>query len=487
MKQAIQNISMLPVKIVACCSIILLTLSGCKKYLDVPLPINSISGSSVFDNDLTSAGALNSIYTGLYSQSNFDGNGSVSFFMGLYGDEFRNHSTLPSTIAVYANGVSATLGGVTAQWSSLYKQLYSINLAIEGLNRATNLTYKNQWLGEAYFLRGLCYFYLTNMYGAVPLVLGSDYMHNNGLARSPQADVYRQIISDLQQAQSLLGTQYHDGSGLVTTGRARPNRASATALLARVYLYTQNWANAIAQADNVIADAATYQLPVPAQAFVVNSKEIIWGIVPTAQGLYPHRAKDAVIYFLPNGVAPISVGVAASLNNELVNAFESGDLRYTNWVGIDNVPASGSTPAATYYFNYKYKVNSNITAAQESVVMLRLAEQYLIRAEARAQQNNTSGALADLNAVRSRAGLGASTAVTQADVLTAIQKERRIEFFAEGGHRFFDLRRTGTLDARMTTVAPQKGGSWAAFKAWWPIPLSDIESNPRLEQTPGYQ
>jgi hypothetical protein len=89
--------------------------------------------------------------------------------------------------------------------------------------------------------------------------------------------------------------------------------------------------------------------------------------------------------------------------------------------------------------------------------------------------------------VRTRAGLPASTAATQTDILSAIQKERRIELFAENGNRFFDLRRTGALDALMTKLAPLKGGAWASYKAWWPIPQTDIDSDKQLEQTPGYQ
>ncbi|MBS1565482.1 MAG: RagB/SusD family nutrient uptake outer membrane protein, partial [Bacteroidetes bacterium] len=314
-----------------------------------------------------------------------------------------------------------------------------------------------------------------------------DYLLNNGLARNPQADVYKQIIADLRQAQSLLPQQYHDVNGLVTQDKGRPNRAAASALMARVYLYTKDWTNAATQAGSVIADAAGYQLVKPSQVFLLNSNEIIWGIIPFQGGLYPYRVKDAVVYFLPAGKTPVAAAVLATLSDSLVAAFEPGDLRYTNWVGIDTVPANGTTPMAIYYFDAKYKAGGTYTAPQETLVLFRLAEQYLIRAEAKAQQNDVAGALSDLNAVRSRAGLPASAAATQAAVLTAILKERRVELFMEPGHRFFDLRRTGTLDATMTTIAPLKGGSWSSFKAWWPIPLTDIQNDTHLTQTPGYQ
>ena len=88
--------------------------------------------------------------------------------------------------------------------------------------------------------------------------------------------------------------------------------------------------------------------------------------------------------------------------------------------------------------------------------------------------------------VSTRASLGGTTAATQTELLAAIAHERQVELFLEEGHRFFDLRRTGQLDAVMTRMAPVKGGSWSAYKQWWPIPATDIQADPNLTQTPGY-
>jgi hypothetical protein len=467
-------------------ALVLVTAPGCRKYLEVPLPVNSISAATIFTNENTAAGAVNNIYTRLFSLGLFDGTTSVNWYLGLYGDELKSHLNSPYFQPIYADAVNSSTS-VANYWSTFYSLLYAVNLAIEGLTPATNLNHQSQWLGEAYFLRGLLYFYQTNLYGDAALVLGSDYLANNGLARSPQADVYQQILADLKRAQSLLDSKYHDGAGSVTTGRGRPNKAAATALLARVYLYIKDWKNAEAQADGLIANTADYQLGALSKVFLVNSTEVIWGLIPFQLSFNSYLVKDTKAYILPAGNTPGAGNIIATLADSLVAAFEPGDGRYANWVGIDSVKASGSTPAAVYYYAYKYKANGTYTTAQEILAMLRLGEQYLIRAEARAQQNNLSGALADLNAVRARAGLPPSTASSQADVLAAILRERRVELFTEVGHRFFDLRRTGNLDAVMNVMAPLKGGAWASFKAWWPIPVSDIQSNPHLVQTPGYQ
>ncbi|OQP42885.1 hypothetical protein A4H97_12085 [Niastella yeongjuensis] len=488
MKQPLQYISMQSGKFIAGCLLILITASGCRKYLEVPLPIDRIAGNTVFDNDYSASAALNGVYGALYVNGIFDGGGSINYYSGLYVDELKNFSPSVNYLALYMNGVSSTIGNVSGFWTSMYKQMYTVNVAIEGLTPDNKgLTYRNQWLGEAYFLRGLLYFYLTNAFGDVPLVLGSDYLKNNALARSPQADVYKQILSDLQQAQTLLPVDFRDGNGVSTKDRGRPNQAAAAALLARVYLYLQDWKNAATQAGVSIGNAGTYQLVNPAQTFLVNSIENIWGIVPFQTTIAPYKVKDNGSFFLPKGKTPIAANVPVSLSDSLVSSFEPNDLRFTTWVGIDTVPAAGATPMGLYYYASKYKAGGTYTTAQETLVMLRLAEQYLIRAEARAQDNDLSGALADLNAVRTRAGLPNSTAVTQPEILGAIQRERRVELFTEGSHRFFDLRRTKSLDALMTKVSVQKGGAWEPFKQWWPIPLTDVQNNKNLLQTPGYQ
>jgi hypothetical protein len=463
--------------------LVLVAVSGCRKYLEVPPAINTVSVTAVFQNDNTAAAVLNSVYSSLLSLNTFDGPG-VTFYTGLYGDELKNLVLIPSYQALYGDAVGSS-DAVTTFWTTLYGRLYGVNLAIEGITPATGLSHRNQWLGEAYFLRGLLYFYLTNLYGDAPLVLHSDYLSNNSLARSPQSDVYQQILSDLRQAQSLLDNQYHDGAGAVTAGRGRPNKFAANALLARVYLYTQDWKNAEAQADLLIADAADYQLPSLSKVFGVNSTEVIWGLVPYESIFYPYLVQDVKQYYIPPGMAPSAV--QATLADSLAATFEPGDARNSTWVGKDTVPASGGNTATVYYYAYKYQANGTYTAAREILSMLRLAEQYLIRAEARAQQNNLSAALADLNTVRARAGLHPSAALSQADVLAAILHERRVELFMENGHRWFDLRRTGNLNAVRNVITPLKGGSWSSFKAWWPIPLTDIQNDPHLVQTPGYQ
>ena len=117
-------------------------------------------------------------------------------------------------------------------------------------------------------------------------------------------------------------------------------------------------------------------------------------------------------------------------------------------------------------------------------MVLRLAEQYLIRAEARAEQNNLTGAVADLNIIRNRAGLPNTTAVTQGDILTAIMHERQVELFSEWGHRFFDLKRTGQANTVLGAIASKQ--PWNTNQLLYPIPVSETTNDAFLQQNPGY-
>jgi hypothetical protein len=451
--------------------------TGCKKYLNIPLPVNEISGSDAYGSDATTAGVLNDIYYNLELGGRLCGPGGLGNFAGLYTDELQTLSTSSAMLQTfYVNKILGDNGGGYS-WQQLYPQINTANVTIETM-RSSKLPMKNQWLGEALFLRGLLYYYLTNIYGDVALAVTSDYVTNGSLSRSPGTDVYKQIIADLKEAQGLLGTDYVDYTGATAADRARPNKAAATALLARVYLYTGDWADAEAQASGVIGDN-TYAIETPANVFLVTSRENIWGIIPTL-GLY-YAVADAAAYQITPGTTPSASFIGSILSPQLVSSFEPNDARFSSWVGVS------TAGTINYYFANKYKIKSSAPALTETLVMLRLSEQYLIRAEARAEQNNLSGAISDINVIRTRAALPGTTASSQVDILAAVLQERRIEFFTELGHRFFDLKRTGSIDAVMGAVSPQKGSIWASYMRYWPIPTSETQRNTKLKQTPGYQ
>lgn len=161
----------------------------------------------------------------------------------------------------------------------------------------------------------------------------------------------------------------------------------------------------------------------------------------------------------------------------MVNAFEPGDQRKIHWIG------SVTKGTTTWYFPNKYKQRTTTTSSLEYSIVFRLAEQYLIRAEARAQQGDLIGAKEDLNKIRNTAGLAGTTALSQQDILKALLQERRVELFTEYGHRFFDLKRANMLDE---ALSPVKAG-WNTTDRLLPLPESELTLNPNLNpQNPGY-
>jgi hypothetical protein len=443
----------------------LLTLASCKKFLTPDPEKNAIQSTTVFTSNGSATSAILGIYSSMMygSLSTSIDNGSLGVFLGFASDELNDYTQ--RYLDWQKNQVTYSLYAPDYYlWYSAYNIIYQTNAAIEGLTASTSLSdsIKSQLLGEAYFIRGFGLFTLTNMYGAIPLTISSDYNVNQSLARTDSATVYLQVVSDLQKAESLLTTGYP------SSNRVRANRYAAQALLARVYLYQGQYAQAEAEADSVLS--GPYQLVTNLQSvFALASNEVILQLLPVAQG--SQNAYD-FSWYTP---ASATSGPVYYLTSALVGSFETGDKRATTWVTA--YPFMGNT----YYYASKYVSAPSAAAAQYNVV-LRLAEQYLIRAEARAWQNNLTGAATDLNAVRARAGLGATAANTQAGLLTAIAHERRVELFTEWGHRWFDLKRTGALDAVLGPLKP----TWTSDARLLPIPLQEIAADPNLTQNPGY-
>jgi len=458
--------------------------TSCKKLVNVRPPVFATTSASVYNSDATAAAVLTGVYAKLSSTSNYAGARgftTISLFAGLSADEFTLFDLTNSNYrAYYTNNLSINSGGYE-YWSPIYSYIFTCNSAIEGISNSSSLTpaVKQQLFGEAKFLRAFFYFYLINMYGDAPLVLSSDFKVNASLPRIPKAQIFQQIIADLKDAQNLLTSGYVDGTLLIKTGeRTRPNKWSATALLARVYLYVGDWTNAETLASLVINNSALYSLATLNNVFLMNSNEAIWQLQPVNTNIT--NTQDARQFIIP-ATGPGS-GWPVYLSNNLLNSFEAGDLRRTNWV--DSISITGTT----YYYPYKYKVNIPRAQLKEYLMILRLGEQYLIRAEARAQQGNIAAGAADLDSIRTRAGLTYTTAATKQDLLSAILHERQVELFTELGQRWFDLKRTQAIDAVMSLVTPQKGGgTWNSYQQLYPIYAADLQKDINLTQNPGYQ
>jgi hypothetical protein len=359
-------------------------------------------------------------------------------------------------------------------WTTAYTYIYYANAIIEGVNKSTGITTaaKERYIGEAKFIRAFTHFYLVNLYGDVPLITSTDYELNAQIGRTSSESVYKQIIADLTDAFELLKTAYVT-TAAYPTARVRPNKWAVAALLARVYLYQRNWQQAETFASAVIG-ATDYTLETDLNnVFLGASKEAIWQLLPVIDVVNTSEGNSFVpsnSLFAPN----------YKLTDTLIKTFEPGDQRKVAWTKTATV---SGTPY-TYPVKYKVRINTTPpTPPKEYNMVLRLAEQYLIRAEARAKQNNVVDAKSDLNVIRKRALLGDTPANDSASVLKAIAAERKIEFFAEWGHRWFDLKRTGKADEILSII---KGNNWQSTDVLYPIPSTQILKNNKLTQNQGY-
>jgi starch-binding outer membrane protein, SusD/RagB family len=466
--------------------------SGCRKFVEIGTPPDKISQENVFSTDRSAT----SVLTGIYSTIRGSGT-DMAKYSGLLADEWTLWTNTDFfNGAYYTNNLRSQPGNNTGGelWVLYFNYLFRCNAAIEGLsdNKMLTPSIQQQLLGEAYFMRAWFYFYLVNLYGDLPLVVGTDPEVNRLLHRSPTQAVYELIEKDLLKAESFLSSKYLNGQSneypVGSIERVRPTKWAASALLARAYLYMGDYPNSEIESSKVIANTTLFTLLPLNSIFLKNSQEAVWQTQP---GLLGWNTQDAMTFHLSSAPIGPSGSKPVHLSQNILNAFETNDQRKAQWVG-SRVDVSGTT----FYFPMKYKigaqnsaVNSTTTLTEYSM-MLRLGEQYLIRAEARARQNNISGAIADLDIIRNRANLpliaNTNPGISQTALLDAILHEKQVELFTEWGHRWFDLKRTRKVDGVMSVVTPQKGGNWESTDQLLPIPYNELLYGVNLKQNPGY-
>jgi hypothetical protein len=433
-----------------------LLLSSCGSFFDEKSNSNLSSNAAITDAGTARAaiiGAYDEVqnyylsYTplGTITADNVVFNGSLSQYLQL------DQVSIPVDNVV-----------TVAAYQGIYQAINSANTVIALVpavsDPALTTAEKNKILGEAYFIRALGYFDLGRGWGGVQLRLSptKDIASLKGVKRSTLDQTYDQVLADLIKAEQLLPDVTASDSNL----RNRAQKASVRALRARLHLYRQQWSDAETYASQVIAETTKYNLVSPYKAFFTA----------------PYLTSESVL----------ELSFSSNDKNSFWNLWYLSNLggQYTlkpsdsfvSKVKDPTIGGSRSTLVAGTSPNI-YGVLYNSTAGTDPFYLIRIAELYLIRAEARAQQNNLTGALSDLNVVRTRAGLANSTATTQTDILTAIENENNIEFAFEA-HRWFDLVRTKRVGA---VLGVTNANLWL-----FPIPGSDILSDPDVTQNPGY-
>jgi SusD family. len=444
-------------------TLILVLSAGCSSLVEVDMPTNQLTDDEVFADSASAIGALSRIYFVLGNNLNNNFNKQVS----LYVDEYTLTSS--SNTDFYRSMLTALDGTNANIWSHLYQIVYACNDILEQVPASSRLSenVKAQLISEAKFLRAYAYFYLQNTYGYIPLLLQTDVNINRIAAQVDDSAVFAQIQQDLEEAKAGLSIDYP------STNKVRVNRWASAALLARVQLYQGNWPAAEAEATAVINSAVYGPIDDMDQVFQANSREAIFqiwtpnGFISDATQLIPANNTTPPLY---------------TVTDALYESFEMGDRRKDYWTA--NSTIENNEGASTIYHRpFKYRNRAANTSDPEYLMVLRLAEQYLIRAEARMRQGNLSDAINDLNVIRKRADLPTLRAdISPEECFEAIFKERRVELFGEWGHRFFDLKRTGQLDAVMKAYKD----TWRSNAAVFPIPQNELVYNPNLIQNDGF-
>lgn len=414
----------------------------------------------------------------------------------------RNSLTLFTFEPTYTVQKSAGRTNESPQelWSSSYTGIEKANWVIAKVPDASmDETRKKQIVGEAYFLRAFYHWTVAKNFGnAVIKTEPSSSEATAYFGISPKAEVYKQIYADLDQAAQ---------AGLVSypaVAKARPSKEAVVALYAKVALYNEDWAKALEKASEVIASGKYAIMPDVLDVYSYLKEdaaraENIWAY--EADPINPGTSHQLVGLCGPSGsggveYAKTSYGSMFAYMS-FFNSFDPKDKRRqlldTTYLAKNGqwVPQKSITPITTdAVLIKKYQDPVSTTGLIPNIPILRLADVYLIAAEAEAHLNGpTAKAYEYMNVIRKRAGLSdLKTGLSKEAFIDAVLQERSFEFFAEGD-RWYDLTRTNTflqvIPKAVNTVYPNR--PVLAKHRYFPIPQDEINANPKLEQNPDWK
>ena len=453
---------------------LMLLAAGCDSTLSVE-PISDTPEDRAIVDPTGARAALAGAYDALQAGSYYGG--EVLFYGDLPSEDVDWVGTFTDYAEADDNELKTQNLSIEAIWEDIYAAVGSVNQLIKRL--ATPVTgldddERDDMLGQAYFLRALSYHNLVKFWGDVPLRLEPAPSVNEAsqIARSSEAEVYTQILSDLNQAEQLITN---------TANLRRATLGAVEALRSRVYLYQENWAATVAAADAVIAMG--YSLaPNFSDLFTPDGQDTPEDIFRVS--FTPQEFTNVGFYYISR-----SFGGRRELSPsfDLIDAFgfsadpnyDPDTLQTTNDDGDLIFHPRDARAAWSISFdarNRRYGSKYPTTEGAEDIHVIRLAEVLLNKAEALAHLGQLSQAVDIVNEIRARAGVPDIAATSQQAVLDAIWLERRLELAMEG-FRWPDLVRTGQ-------AIPVLG--IPSFQQLFPIPQNEVDVAPNVAQNPGY-
>ncbi|ANH82234.1 hypothetical protein A8C56_15815 [Niabella ginsenosidivorans] len=462
-----------------------------------PLPTTLISDLSAFETPDRISNQVNGLYA-TYKQGGFWGSGYLYYSEARAGDFIATNLNPTRGALSYQMIVDPATADVANVWEQGYQVINGCNVFIEGMEKQGNAvvgdeTGKN-YVAEARFLRALAYYYLLQLYAdpytknagaspALPLRLTANRgLADYNLARSSVAQVYNQVISDLNFAEQNLPDQY--STALLNTTRAHKN--TAIAAKTNVYLSMGKYDSVVYEANKIVSASAPFAAPSGvANALAADITAVFKAPYTSAESVFsmPFSATDVPgtslgNAYLPDGTNATGLGTSGTGDFYL---FENGVVNEPSWSADDKrrsfVFRTPSGPNTGRLWCVKYRLSSPYI---DFIPVIRYAEVLLNLAEALANLNGVDNkALALLNAVRNRSDNATTiTAGNKQELIDKIITERHIEFFGEG-IRNADLMR---LQKPVPAKTPSGGSPVAAVAPGtsnyiWPIPNSEALYN----------
>lgn len=433
---------------------------------------------------------------GMYAQvksGNFMG-GRYYVYQDVRGEEFNNErQNLVTNLSTWNFLVSSSTQEVQNLWNAGYLAINRCNVVIDGLATSPiSSTLKNQYIAEAKFLRALSYFSLVTLYArpywdnngnnpGLPLRLnGITSSGENNLARSSVAQVYNQILSDLNDAENVVPLTYATAYNRTT----RVHRNSVIALKTRVLMSKRDYPAVITEANKIVSASA----PFSAASGVPNKLNATMSAAFAATATTDENILSFAFTSIDAPGTQNWLGFYWSTlngNGGEYSLLPTSIISNTDWKTSDSRRAFNAVVSGKTYLQTKW---SGGAAAVEYMQAIRYAEVMLNLAEATVRNSNTidARAVAILNAVRQRSD--ATTTFTVAsftsaqDLLDKIAIERRIEFLGEG-FRSLDIMRLGQP---FPAKGPVSSISATNNEYIWPIPQNELLYNKLCSQNPGY-
>ncbi|MFC3417512.1 RagB/SusD family nutrient uptake outer membrane protein [Algoriphagus hitonicola] len=464
-----------------------LAMSACSDLLDTE-PRQSLTPESGFADANGYQSLIFTVYGEIRGFNNYGQ--QLMIAPEIMADNLRIIANTGRYIGQEANADRAHIG----LWGTgHYGAINEANIALAGIDEVEgDQALKDRIKGEAHFLRALLYFDLAKVYGYEPgrevngwnqsVVIRTTptlgFSDADLRTRATNREVYDLIESDLQTAIGLLPTAEKGTSAVY-----RASKGAAEALLARVFLYDAKYAEAASMASQAMA---TFGLSDTGEG-LMTAEEYVAGFstFPNPESLFEIeiRSNDwSTVDGVNNSVCSLSSNLFASAqfiltaSDELLATYEEGDVRRDTWVATTRSGADG-----TVYRSDKWTGSKGDFL--ENLPIIRAAELYLIRAEARYRTGDEAGARADLSALRANRGLEAVAGGVSGDQLfNLILTERRVEFALEG-HRWYDLKRNGL---NITKHGSFEDVPYEDYRLLAPIPQAQLLLNEELENNPGY-